>query len=77
MERRVGAFKCLDFARVFDSIETLQRYTGATLQRDSVVRKCPVTGESVHATWIKERELLRPLPSTMPEPFESELKTIC
>ena len=26
-----------------------------------------VTGERVHATWIKERELLRSLPSTMPE----------
>jgi len=37
---------------------------------DSVVRKCPVTGQSVHATWIKERELLRRLPSTMPEPFD-------
>ena len=34
-----------------------------------MVRKCPVTGESVDATWIKERELLRALPSTMPEPF--------
>ena len=70
VERRVGAFKRLDFARIFDSIETLQRYTDETLQRDSVVRKCPVTGESVHATWIKERELLRALPSTMPEPFD-------
>ena len=70
VERRVGAFKRLDFARIFDSIETLQRYTDETLQRDSVVRKCPVSGESVHATWIKERALLRPLPSTMPEPFD-------
>ena len=70
VERRVGAFKRLDFARIFDTIETLQRYTDETLLRDSVVRKCPVSGESVHATWIKERELLRPLPSTMPEPFD-------
>lgn len=70
VERRVGAFKALDFRRIFDSIAELQRYTDETLQRDSVVRKCPVTGESVHATWMKERELLRPLPATLPEPFD-------
>lgn len=40
------------------------------MQREAVVRKCPVTGESVHATWLKERDLLRPLPATMPEPFD-------
>jgi hypothetical protein len=40
------------------------------MQRESVVRKCPVTGQSVHATWLVERELLRALPATMPMPFE-------
>ena len=70
VERRVGAFKALDFKRVFGSLEELQAYTDETLQRDSVVRKCPVTGDSVHATWLIERELLRPLPATMPQPFD-------
>jgi transposase len=70
VERRVGVVKSLDFKRVFASIEELQRYTDETMQREAVVRKCPVTGESVHATWLKERELLRPLPATMPEPFD-------
>lgn len=70
VERRVGVFKCPDFARIFDSVEMLQRCTDETLQRDSVVRKCPVTGTSVHSTWLKERDLLRPLPATMPEPFD-------
>lgn len=70
VERRVGAFKKLDLARVFGSIGELQTYTDEMLQRDSVVRKCPVTGTSVHATWIVERELLRPLPATMPLPFD-------
>jgi len=55
---------------VFGSLEELQLYTDETLQRDSVVRRCPVTGQSVHATWQSERELLRPLPPTMPEPFD-------
>ncbi len=70
VERRVGVTKSLDFRRVFASLDELQKYTDETMQRESVVRKCPVTGESVHATWIKERELLRPLPATMPEPFD-------
>ncbi len=71
VERRVGAFKRFDWNRVFDSLADLQSYTDESLQRDSVVRKCPVTGDSVHATWLSERELLRPLPATMPAPFDS------
>ena len=70
VERRVGVFKSLDFRRVFASVEELQRYTDETMLREAVVRKCPVTGDSVHATWLKERELLRPLPAMMPEPFD-------
>ena len=71
VERRVGAFKKLDLSRVFESLEELQVYTDETLQRDSVIRKCPVTGKSVHETWSSERELLRPLPQTMPTPFDA------
>ena len=71
VERRVGAFKQLDFARVFGSLADLQVYTDETLRRDSIVRKCPITGESVHQTWLAERELLRPLPATMPTAFDA------
>ena len=70
VERRVGVIKSLDFRRVFASLEELQRYTDETMQRDSIVRKCPVTGESIHATWLREKTLLRPLPATLPEPFD-------
>jgi transposase len=70
VERRVGVVKSLDFRRAFATIDELQRYTDETMQREAVVRKCPVTGDSVHTTWLKERELLRPLPATMPEPFD-------
>lgn len=70
VERRVGAFKKLDLARVFGSIVELQTYTDEMLQRDSVVRKCSISGTGVHATWIVERKLLRPLPATMPLPFD-------
>jgi transposase len=71
VERRVGAFKQLDWNRAFDSLADLQVYTDETLRRDSVVRKCPVTGLSVHATWLSERELLRALPATLPAPFDA------
>lgn len=70
VERRVGAFKKIDLTRVFSSLEELQTYTDESLQRDSVCRKCPVTGQTVHATWLIERELLRPLPATLPIPFD-------
>jgi predicted transcriptional regulator len=52
VERRVGAFKQMDVNRVFDSLEKLQAYTDEAMQRDSVVRKCPVTGQSVHETGV-------------------------
>lgn len=70
VERRVGAFKCLDFSRAFDSLTQLQSCTDETLQRDSVIRMCPITGKSVHETWLVERELLRELPACMPLPFD-------
>lgn len=70
VERRVGAFKCMDFSRVFASLTELQTYTDETLQRDSVVRKCPVSGKSVHETWLSERALLRELPASLPLPFD-------
>ena len=71
VERRVGAFKQLDWNRVFDSLADLQVYTDETLRRDSVIRQCPVTGLSVHDTWLSERELLRRLPATLPAPFDA------
>lgn len=71
VERRVGAFKQLDWNRAFDSLADLQVYTDETLRRDSVVRKCPVTGLSVHATWLSERKLLRALPETLPAAFDA------
>lgn len=55
VERRVGAFKKFDLSRVFSSLEELQTYTDESLQRDSICRKCPVTGQSVQATWLIER----------------------
>ena len=69
-ERRVGAVKRLDLSRRFASLDELQQYTDEQLRRDAHTRLCPVTGRSVFDTWQSERELLRPLPATLPEPFD-------
>lgn len=70
-ERRVSAVKQrLNLKRLFASLEELQTYTDDELRRDVKTRKCPVTGKSVWETWQVERELLRPLPVTLPEPFD-------
>jgi transposase len=70
-ERRVSAVKQrLDLRRSFTSLEEPQTHTDDRLGRDVKTRKCPVTGKSVLETWQAERELLRPLPATPPEPFD-------
>jgi len=70
-ERRVLAVKQrLDLNRSFALLEDLQAYTDDQLRRDAKTRKCPVTGKSVFETWQAERELLRPLPRALPEPFD-------
>jgi len=69
-ERRVGAVKRLDFSRRFESLDDLQSFTDEQLSRDSRKRICPVTGQSVFETWRSEQELLRPIPATLPEPFD-------
>jgi transposase len=70
-ERRVSAVKQrLDLQQEFGSLAALQTHTDDRLDRDAVTRKCPVTGTSVYEAWLVERELLRPLPATLPEPFD-------
>ena len=70
-ERRVSAVRQrLDLNRRFDSLEELQAHTDQRLERDAKTRKCPVTGTTVFDAWQSERKLLRPLPATLPEPFD-------
>jgi transposase len=71
VERRVGALARIDPARMcFDSLEHLQEWTDAKLDATSRRRICPPTGMSVHESWLAERPRLRPLPETLPEPFD-------
>lgn len=70
-ERRVGVFKEIDPGRLCcDSLEHLQEWTDTKLEATSHRRICPATGRSVHESWLQERGRLRPLPETMPEPFD-------
>jgi transposase len=69
-ERRVGVVKRLDLRRGFSSLADLQRYTDERLERDAERRRCPATGRTVAASWEAEKGLLRPLPATLPEPFD-------
>jgi transposase len=70
-ERRVSAVRQrLDLKRSFASLQELQTYTDEQLERDARTRKCPITGKSVLETWQAEQALLRPLPATLPEPFD-------
>jgi transposase len=70
-ERRVGAWKRLEIqTREFDGLGGLQGWTDAMLSTDATRRTCPATGLSVAASWEAERPFLRPLPATLPEPFD-------
>jgi len=70
-ERRVSATRNrLDLKRSFSSLADLQAHTDERLDRDAKSRACPVTGKSVFETWQDELKQLRPLPATLPEPFD-------
>lgn len=69
-ERRVGVIKQLDLRRHFQSLAGLQSYTDERLDRDSHRRLCPITGNTVAESWAAEKAFLRPLPASLPEPFD-------
>ena len=70
VERQVRSVKQLNLKQRFDSLEHLQRYTDEQLERAAARNVCPVTGKTVVETWEDERRLLRPLPASLPEPFD-------
>ncbi|MCG8589075.1 MAG: IS21 family transposase [Proteobacteria bacterium] len=71
VERRILAHK-----RAFDprhrswrDLAELQAYTDEAVEESARRRTCPVTGESVRASWEAELPWLSPLP-LLPEPFD-------
>jgi transposase len=70
-ERRVGVWRRLPVTtRSFGGLPGLQAWTDATLEADAARRICPATGLSVAASWAAEQPRLRPLPASLPEPFD-------
>ena len=70
VERKVRSVRqLLKLDQSFESLEAFQQYTDQQLENDQRKRQCPVTGKSIHDTWLDEQKLLRALPSTLPEPF--------
>jgi transposase len=70
-ERRVGDCKGLDLrGRSFDGLAGLQAWIDADRAARAARRICPATGASVAASWEAEVPFLRPLPGTLPEPFD-------
>jgi len=70
-ERQVGsARRSLDLTKSFDSLDDCQAYTDRQLDLNSRKRTCPITGKTVYDSWLDEQKLLRPLPATLPEPFD-------
>jgi hypothetical protein len=51
----------------------LQAFSDEQSERLARRRRCPITGDSVWATWQQERRLLTPLPPNLPEPFDLAL----
>jgi hypothetical protein len=56
--------------RDFGTLEELQGWTDERLERWTWRAICPATGTPVAKAWDEERALLRPLPATLPEPFD-------
>jgi transposase len=71
VERRIGHRRgALDpYMRAWESVEELQAYTDAELEREARRRRCPATGLSVWESWQEEKRHLAPLP-LLPEPFD-------
>jgi transposase len=56
--------------REYDALEELQAESDASMELWARRTISPLTGRSVWETWQEERELLRPLPELLPEPFD-------
>lgn len=73
-ERRVGVLKSLDIAgRPYAGLAGLQAWTDTKLDATAAKQICPATGKTVAESWAAETPLLRPLPATLPEPFDVAL----
>ncbi|HKJ71987.1 MAG TPA: IS21 family transposase, partial [Gammaproteobacteria bacterium] len=66
---RLGRRRLDPAGRRFGGLEELQAWTDERIDRWTRTAVCPATGGSVHESWRRELERLRPLP-ILPEPFD-------
>ena len=66
---RLGRLRLDPRRRTFESLEELQLWTDAQLDRWCETAICPITGTTVRAAWEAELDRLAPLP-LLPEPFD-------
>lgn len=75
VERRIRDVKDVLVAEeeAFADLASLQAVTDErTLERVKTL-VCPVTGRSIHDSWQDEMRALRPLPPTLPTPFDTQV----
>lgn len=60
--------------RRYDGLEELQAETDARIERYAKKTSCPATGMTIWDSWETEREWLRDLPPTLPEPFDVSVR---
>jgi hypothetical protein len=75
VERRVRDVKYIQITERdrFDSVEELQAVTDERLLDRSLKLTSPVTGRSVYESWYEELPTLRPLPLSLPQPFDVQV----
>jgi hypothetical protein len=75
VERRIFDVKFLQVRKgeSFASLDALQSITEERRMKRSRKLLCPLTGRSVYDTWLEEQSFLRPLPLTLPTPFDVQV----
>jgi transposase len=75
VERRVRDVKYIQITERdrFDSVEELQAVIDERLLDRSLKLTSPVTGRSVYESWYEELPTLRPLPLSLPQPFDVQV----
>jgi len=75
VERRVRDIQWLQIAdsEVFSSLESVQHASDERRVERAQKLVCPVTGRSMYDTWLDEMHLLKPLPMTLPVPFDTQV----
>lgn len=75
VERRVRDVEWLQVGKgeVFSSLESLQAASDERRLKRARKLVCPVSGRSFYDTWLDEVPTLKPLPMTLPAPFDTQV----